>query len=63
MARMNVRGNALYPSLCQDLGVRLDRSGTLVVALSQEDRPYLGALLARGQANGVRTFALSVMMN
>jgi glycerol-3-phosphate dehydrogenase len=53
MARMNVRGNALYPTLCQDLGVRLDRSGTLVVALSQADRPYLGALLARGQANGV----------
>ena len=53
MARMNVRGNALYPTLCQDLGVRLDRSGTLVLALSQEDRPYLAALLARGQANAV----------
>ncbi|HPS70330.1 MAG TPA: NAD(P)/FAD-dependent oxidoreductase [Candidatus Cryosericum sp.] len=53
MARMNVRGNALYTDLCHDLGVRLERAGTLVVALSQEDRPYLDALLARGRANGV----------
>ncbi len=53
MARMNVRGNALYDRLCTDLGVRLNRDGTLVIAFSEMERRHLEELLARGQTNGV----------
>jgi glycerol-3-phosphate dehydrogenase len=53
MARMNVRGNALYDRLASDLGVRLNRDGTIVVAFSEAERGHLEELLMRGRANGV----------
>ncbi|MHB8070883.1 MAG: FAD-dependent oxidoreductase [Candidatus Cryosericum sp.] len=53
MARLNMRGNALYDQLSSDLGVRLNRDGTLVVAFSEAERGHLEELLARGRANGV----------
>jgi len=53
MARMNVRGNALYDRLSTDLGVRVNRDGTLVIAFSESERRHLEELLARGRANGV----------
>jgi glycerol-3-phosphate dehydrogenase len=53
MARLNVRGNAMYDQLCADLGVRLERNGTLVVAFSGAERIHLEELRARGKANGV----------
>ena len=53
MARLNVRGNALYDQLSVDLGVHLGRQGTLVVAFSPSERAHLEELLARGRANGV----------
>jgi glycerol-3-phosphate dehydrogenase len=53
MARLNVRGNAMYDQLSADLGVRLNRDGTLVVAFSEAERAYLEKLLIQGRANSV----------
>ncbi len=53
MARLNVEGNHLMPGLCEELGVDFDQIGSLVVCTSEETRPNLEALLARGIANGV----------
>ena len=53
MARLNVEGNLLMPGLCEELGVDFNQIGSLVVCTSEETRPNLEALLARGVANGV----------
>ncbi len=53
MAKLNVEGNHLMGPLCADLGVDFDQIGSLVVCTSEETRPNLEALLARGVANGV----------
>ena len=53
MARLNVEGSRLMPALCAELGVDYDAIGSLVVCTSDETRPDLEALLARGRANGV----------
>jgi glycerol-3-phosphate dehydrogenase len=53
MARLNVRGNAMYDQLSADLGVHMERRGTLVVAFSPSERAHLEELFARGRANGV----------
>jgi glycerol-3-phosphate dehydrogenase len=40
-AVMNVRGNAMYPALCEELKVDLQFVGALVVAASEEELPGL----------------------
>jgi len=52
-ARLNVRGNALYPKVCGELGVSHKNTGSLVVALSEEQAAHLHELKERGEANGV----------
>jgi len=52
-ALLNVRGNSLMEGICADLDVPYERCGTLTVALSEEERPALEALLARAGVNGV----------
>ena len=52
-ARLNVAGQALYDTLCQELDVPLERCGTYVVALDEAERATLQELYARGQRNGV----------
>ena len=52
-AAYNVRGAAMYPDLCQTLGVPYVQSGALVVAFSEGDRATLEKLLDRGVRNGV----------
>ncbi len=52
-ARLNVRGCALMPDICRELGVRYENNGSLVVAFSEEERATLRELFARGKANGV----------
>ncbi|MBR1796726.1 MAG: NAD(P)/FAD-dependent oxidoreductase [Clostridiales bacterium] len=49
----NVRGAALYPKLCEDLGVGYRRCGALVIALSEDERRTIEELYERGIANGV----------
>ena len=53
MARLNVRGNAVFEDWCRDLSIPYNRCGSLVAAFSPEDEATLRDLLARGEANGV----------
>ena len=52
-ARLNVRGNALYPKVCGERGVSHKTTGSLVVALSEEQAAHLHELKERGETNGV----------
>lgn len=52
-AKLNVRGNAVFPQLCRELGVPFKQTGTLVVALKEDEVPHLYELLERGHVNGV----------
>ncbi len=49
-AKLNVRGTALMPEICQRLGVPLKKCGALVVG---DDAEKIANLKARGDANGV----------
>ena len=52
-AEYNVRGAAVYPSLCESLGVPYSMCGALVIAFSPEDVSTLQMLADRGSQNGV----------
>jgi len=52
MARLNVKGTALYPSLCEELDVPFKNTGSLVIAFPGEEKS-LEILLERGMKNGV----------
>lgn len=52
-AKLNVEGAAVFPALCEELGVDYRPCGALVVGFTEEDRATLRILLARGEANGV----------
>ncbi len=52
-ASLNVRGTALYPRVTADLGVEFSQTGSLVVAVNQDEVPTLETLLERGRRNGV----------
>ncbi len=52
-ARLNVRGAALMPAICRDLGVKYRNNGSLVIGFDADDRRAQEALLERGKANGV----------
>lgn len=52
-ARLNVRGNALYPKVCADLGVAYRNCGSLVAAIREDEIVHLHELKARGARNGV----------
>lgn len=53
MARLNVEGNALYETLCQELSVPFKRNGALVLAFDEEELAHIEALKQRGTSNGV----------
>ncbi|MCR5592149.1 MAG: NAD(P)/FAD-dependent oxidoreductase [Saccharofermentans sp.] len=53
-ALYNVKGAEMYPSLCKSLGVAYKQCGALVIALSEDDRRTIKALLNRGISNGVK---------
>jgi L-2-hydroxyglutarate oxidase LhgO len=52
-ARMCVEGAAAMVEFCREHGVPFKICGKVIVATSEEERPRLQELLARGQANGV----------
>lgn len=58
MARLNVRGNALYDSWCKELEVPLHRIGSFVIAFDDADKQVLSKLLAQGETNGVPGLAI-----
>jgi len=53
MARLNVRGNALYDAWCAELDVPFERISSLVIAFNAADERELTALKAKGGVNGV----------
>ena len=53
MAEMNVKGNALYDSWCEELDVPLKRIGSVVIGFGEEDEKGLKKLYEKGIANGV----------
>jgi len=52
-AKLNVLGNAAFDELCQDLDVPFKRTGSLVVALKDDEIPTIYKLHEQGKNNGV----------
>lgn len=53
-AYFNVRGNALYEQMCDELDVSLGKIGSLTVATEDEQLPILKELAQRAKENGVQ---------
>ena len=53
MAKLNVEGSRLMPELARELDFHYIQNGSLVVMLSEEDRPNLMKLYENGVKNGV----------
>ena len=53
MARLNVEGVRMAEEICAKLDVPYRKTGSLVLAFSEEDRALLRTLLERGEKNGV----------
>ncbi len=54
MAKLNVRGSEMMPALSRELDFHYKQNGSLVVMLSEEDRPDLQKLYENGVKNGVK---------
>ncbi len=54
MAKLNVEGSEMMPALAKELDFSYQQCGSLVVCLSEEDRPKLTALYENGVKNGVK---------
>ncbi|MBQ7063859.1 MAG: NAD(P)/FAD-dependent oxidoreductase [Firmicutes bacterium] len=57
-ARLNVQGSEEMEQICQDLGVKYQRNGSLVIAYREEDLPMVQVLYERGLQNGVKNLAV-----
>ena len=53
-AKMNIRGNELMTSLCEELDIPFKRIGSLVVCTDESQREGIEELYVRGIANGVQ---------
>lgn len=53
MAKLNVEGSRRMPTLAEELDFPYENNGSLVVIVSEEDRPALNRLYVNGRANGV----------
>ena len=58
MAKLNVRGNQMMEQLSKDLDFAVNKNGSLVVCLSEDDMPKLQELYDRGVANGVKKLSI-----
>src|SRR5574344_1173958 len=58
-ARLNVQGNKMFPSLCEDLDVSFGEIGSLTIALYDEQLKTLVELQERSKLNGVTVELLS----
>ena len=54
MAKLNVKGNAMFDELCKELDVPFKRNGSLVLALREEDIKTLEELRDNGNKIGVK---------
>ncbi|WP_294705333.1 NAD(P)/FAD-dependent oxidoreductase [uncultured Fusobacterium sp.] len=53
MAKYNALGNAMYEKLCKEIDAPFKRTGSLVLAFSEEDKEHLNLLYNRGIKNGI----------
>ena len=53
MAKLNVEGSRMMPALAKELDFHYKQNGSLVVCMSEDDRPALNKLYENGVANGV----------
>lgn len=53
-AKFNVRGSELMPKVAEELGVKYENNGSLVIGFTEEDREIIEALYERGCTNGVK---------
>ena len=53
-AKLNVRGNELYPKLCEELNVEFKQNGALVLAFNEEDKKHIQELYNRGIQNNAK---------
>lgn len=53
-AELNVLGNSLYPSICNELSVEFKKNGSLVLAFNESDMLHIHELFERGVKNGVK---------
>ena len=53
-AKFNVRGSELMPKVAEELGVKYENNGSLVIGFTEEDRETIKALYERGRTNGVK---------
>ena len=57
-AKYNLLGAGMMPRVCEELGVKYRRNGSLVAAYTEEEEETLRILLARGAANGVQGLSI-----
>lgn len=53
MAKYNALGNEMYEDLCKEIDAPFKRTGSFVLAFSEEDREHLNLLYNRGITNGI----------
>lgn len=53
-ARFNVRGSEMMPKVAEELGVKYENNGSLVIGFTEEDRETIKNLYERGCKNGVK---------
>lgn len=53
MAKYNVKGNAMYEKLCEEVDAPYRRVGSYVLAFSEKEREHLELLYERGINNGI----------
>ena len=58
MAKYNVLGSKMLPALSKELDFPFRRNGSLVLCLSEADRPRLEALYENGMRNGVESLEI-----
>jgi glycerol-3-phosphate dehydrogenase len=58
MAKLNLAGNLMMEQLAKDLDIPFRKNGSLVICLSEDDRPKLEELYERGITNGVKELRL-----
>ena len=51
----NVRGNRMFDDLCKELDVPFERSGTMILAVNEDDMKEVRRLHENGKKNGVYT--------
>lgn len=58
-ARLNVRGNEMYESICKDLGVSFKRTSAFVVATSKEEEETLDTLYDQAKNRNIPVMLLT----